>query len=116
MKADKRKVGSMKSVHERLTSNVQLKDITDRGDRLLQGTFKTEVTELITDSRRVIKNSAFFAIPGSLKNGNDYIEEAIRRGASTIVSNDENLNLPSNISLLKINSSSERTLHKMMTI
>ena len=98
MKADKRKVGSMKSVHERLTSNVQLKDITDRGDRLLQGTFKTEVTELITDSRRVIKNSAFFAIPGSLKNGSDYIEEAIRRGASTIVSNDENLNLPSNIS------------------
>jgi UDP-N-acetylmuramoyl-L-alanyl-D-glutamate--2,6-diaminopimelate ligase len=98
MKADKRKVGSMKSVHKRLTSSVQLEDITDGGDRLLQGTFKTEVTELITDSRRVIKNSAFFAIPGSLKNGNDYIEEAIRRGASTIISSEENLNLPSNIS------------------
>ena len=44
MKADKRKVCSMKSVHKRLTSSVQLEDITDWGDRLLQGTFKTEVT------------------------------------------------------------------------
>ena len=87
MKADKRKVGSMKSVHKRLTSSVQLEDITDGGDRLLQGTFKTEVTELITDSRRVIKNSAFFAIPGSLKNGNDYIVELVKE--EELVQNNE---------------------------
>ncbi len=45
-----------------------------------------EVTRLITDSRRVVPGSVFFAISGTRDDGNIYIEEAIDRGAVAIVS------------------------------
>lgn len=46
------------------------------------------VTCLITDSRRVVPGSVFFAIQGQRIDGNMFIEEAIGRGAAAIVSSE----------------------------
>lgn len=46
-----------------------------------------EITNLSFDSRDCTKGSAFFAFSGTVLNGNDYINEAIERGAILIVSN-----------------------------
>lgn len=55
----------------------------------------TEITEISTDSRKVIKNSAFVAIKGEFRNGNDYINEAIKNGASVVIT--ENEEMPKNV-------------------
>ncbi|MFQ3224598.1 MAG: hypothetical protein ACI8Z5_000848, partial [Lentimonas sp.] len=43
------------------------------------------VTCLITDSRRVVPGALFFAIGGLRTDGNFYVEEAVDRGAVTII-------------------------------
>ena len=43
------------------------------------------VTNLATDSRRVVPGSLFFALPGLRTDGNTFVEEAIGRGAIGIV-------------------------------
>lgn len=45
----------------------------------------TEVTEIVSDSRRVTPGCMFICIKGKKKDGHDYICEARRRGASVIV-------------------------------
>lgn len=50
------------------------------------GNLKVPVSALVTDSRRVIPGSVFFAIPGLRTNGTYFIEEAIDRGAVAVVS------------------------------
>jgi len=52
----------------------------------INGSRNCPVTALVWDSRQVIKGSIFFAIRGERINGNDYIPEAIRRGAVAVVS------------------------------
>jgi len=39
------------------------------------------------DSKNIKKNNIFFAIQGNNVNGNSYINEAIKKGATTIISN-----------------------------
>ena len=49
------------------------------------GNLQIPVNALVTDSRRVIPGSVFFAIPGLRTNGTFYVEEAIDRGAVAVV-------------------------------
>ncbi|MDR2981810.1 MAG: UDP-N-acetylmuramoyl-L-alanyl-D-glutamate--2,6-diaminopimelate ligase [Puniceicoccales bacterium] len=49
------------------------------------GDWKTPISSLITDSRRVVPGSVFFAIGGLKTNGESFIEDAIARGASAVV-------------------------------
>lgn len=50
------------------------------------GDLKSPVRCLITDSKRVIPGAVFFAIEGAAADGNNFIEEAIDRGAIAVVS------------------------------
>ena len=45
----------------------------------------TFISGISTDSRKVKKNYIFFAIKGSKLNGENFIKDAIKRGASVIV-------------------------------
>ncbi|MEM7672452.1 MAG: UDP-N-acetylmuramoyl-L-alanyl-D-glutamate--2,6-diaminopimelate ligase [Verrucomicrobiota bacterium] len=50
-----------------------------------KGRLEESVTNLATDSRRVVPGSLFFALPGLRVDGNTFVEEAIGRGAVGIV-------------------------------
>ena len=53
------------------------------------GSADREIASLCYDSRRVQKNTLFFALSGAREDGNKYIEEAIERGAVAIVTEQE---------------------------
>ena len=84
----------MERVHERLLGTYKLKDLVERGTLNSPGDAQTQVSGLVTDSRRVTPNSAFFALPGLRTNGNEYLQEALDRGAKVIISESEDLELP----------------------
>ena len=46
---------------------------------------KINIKELSLDSRQIKKNYLFFAIKGTVSNGEDFILSAIRKGAKAIV-------------------------------
>ncbi len=50
------------------------------------GDWSAQVTGLVTDSRRVLPGSLFFALPGLRSDGHAYVDEAVARGASAVVS------------------------------
>lgn len=47
-----------------------------------------EVESVEIDSRKIVKNSVFFALPGKAANGINFVESAIEKGASVIVANE----------------------------
>lgn len=59
-------------------------------DEILEASvdLNTEIEAISTDSRRTVKNSVYAAIRGEKRDGNDYIGEAIKNGASVIVTED----------------------------
>ena len=101
MKTKRENSETLKEVHNRVTKVSLLRDLSSSDDIVSQGDLNTEVTDLITDSRRVTPGSAFFAIPGQRANGNDYLDEAINRGAKTIVSCEDNNEIPSDVTTIK---------------
>ena len=67
----------------------RIKDILAGVDVLVhKGSLDQEVRSIITDSRRVIPGSLFFARKGLRTDGRLFVEEAIDRGAAGIVSED----------------------------
>jgi UDP-N-acetylmuramoyl-L-alanyl-D-glutamate--2,6-diaminopimelate ligase len=44
-----------------------------------------EVTRVTGDSREVVPGAAFFALPGAVRDGHDFVPEAVRRGAAAVV-------------------------------
>jgi UDP-N-acetylmuramoyl-L-alanyl-D-glutamate--2,6-diaminopimelate ligase len=52
----------------------------------VRGNMLTAANELTLDSRKVTPGTVFFAVKGTLKDGHDFIPEAISRGAVAIVS------------------------------
>jgi len=58
-------------------------DIIEKGASL-----ETEIGFIANDHRRVKANTVFVAINGTKRNGNDYIGEALKKGAVTIITDD----------------------------
>ncbi len=60
---------------------------------LLRGSYARagglEVTGINADSRAILPGEAFFAIPGTRVHGNDFIAQAVQRGAVAVVSDRE---------------------------
>jgi UDP-N-acetylmuramoyl-L-alanyl-D-glutamate--2,6-diaminopimelate ligase len=54
----------------------------------LQGSADVEITSVAFDSRAVIPGSLFVAIKGTLVDGHDYIDQAIKKGAIAIICED----------------------------
>ena len=63
-----------------------LRQILDKVKILeIVGKLETEISEIIFDSRKVIENSLYIAIKGTLADGHQYISSAIEKGAKAIV-------------------------------
>jgi len=92
---------SLSEMQNRLKKEYSLKDLSSRENPVVQGSLNTKVTDLITDSRRVTPGSAFFAIQGLRNDGHDFVDEAIHRGAKTIISKNIDDELPMGITAIK---------------
>lgn len=51
---------------------------------LIKGSLDTNITDLCYDSRKVTKDCAFICLEGTQVDGHDFIDTAIKKGASTI--------------------------------
>ena len=51
---------------------------------LIKGSLDTNITDLCYDSRKVTKDCAFICLDGTQVDGHDFIDTAIKKGASTI--------------------------------
>ena len=59
-----------------------------------RGDWSTRVTGLVTDSRRILPGSLFFALPGLRTSGHQFLDDVISRGASAVISSEPVAGLP----------------------
>lgn len=71
---------------------------------LLQGSFETEVRDIIYDSRKIAPETMFVCMVGAVTDGHKYIPDAIDKGASVIVleREEEAAQIPESITVLKV--------------
>ena len=58
--------------------------------------YNHKVNKLSINSKNIEENDIFFAIKGSKEDGNNYIEEAVRNGAKTVVTENTSTNIKVN--------------------
>lgn len=73
----------MPAAMERPTFNSLLQGLPVLGRA---GDGSVRISSLVTDSRRIIPGSLFFALPGLRANGHAFLDDAIARGAAAIIS------------------------------
>lgn len=54
----------------------------------LQGSVDVEISAVVFDSRKVVPGSLFVAVKGTLVDGHDYIEQAVKDGAIAVICQD----------------------------
>ena len=85
-----------------------LRQILDKVKILeIVGKLETEISEIIFDSRKVIENSLYIAIKGTLVDGHQYIPSAIEKGAKAIVCEVLPEQKEEGITYIKVENSSE---------
>lgn len=72
----------------------------------LQGSMDTEVRDIIYDSRKIAKDTAFVCMVGAVTDGHKYITDAVEKGASVIVleKEAEAAQVPEHITVIKVKS------------
>ncbi len=72
----------------------------------LQGSMEAEVRDIIYDSRKLAKDTAFVCMVGAVTDGHKYIPDAIAKGASIIVleKEEEAAQIPETITVIKVTS------------
>ena len=68
---------------------------------ILNGSDEIEINKIKYDSRKVEKNDIYFALVGYNADGHDYIKEAIKKGASTIVIS-KIMNIKEEVTVIKV--------------
>lgn len=68
---------------------------------LIKGSIDCEISDIIYDSRKVIKNCVFVALVGYNVDGHKYIEDAIAKGASVIVV-EKDIDINDDVTILKV--------------
>lgn len=68
---------------------------------LLEGNLDIKINDIKYDSRKVIKNDIYVALVGFNSDGHDYITDAIKNGATVIVTS-KVINCPKDITVIKV--------------
>ncbi len=68
---------------------------------LIQGNIETEVGDISYDSRKVINSSIYVCIVGFDADGHNYISEAISKGATVIIVEDDKREITNNVTVIK---------------
>ncbi len=66
-----------------------------------QGDENTEITNLVYDSRKVIKGSVFVCITGAVRDGHDFVAEVTNMGASAVIIEKE-IDLPDGVTVIQV--------------
>ena len=69
---------------------------------LLRGSLNRPITGLVMDSRRVVPETLFFALPGLRANGATFIDEAIARGAIAVVTTKMPAMVPTKVTFIQV--------------
>lgn len=77
-----------------LLSGITVKSVSGSLDRIL--------TDITMDSRKVTKNALFIAVPGTHQDGHAFIPEALAKGATVIIAEDEPGDLPHDITHVQV--------------
>lgn len=75
-------------------------------DKVIIGDTNIDINKIEYNSQKIEKNDVFVAIKGYKEDGNDYIKEAVEKGAVCIVTEDElNVNELPNITIVRVQNS-----------
>ena len=105
MNTKKQNLESLKDIHQRFSEKVGLNRLTGSEPLDQVNGATAQVSSLVTDSRRVTPGSAFFAIRGLRSNGEEFIDEAINRGARVLIGEDLDLNSHPGVAKVKVKDS-----------
>lgn len=72
------------------------------GLQSVKGSMQAMVTSIVIDSRRATPGCLFFALPGLRSDGNLYIEEAVNRGATAVVTSRPQQLVPTRVAFLQV--------------
>ncbi len=70
----------------------------------IQGELNIPVTELVYDSRKVVKDSIFVCISGAVSDGHNYAKDVVEKGATTIIVEKE-VEVPGHVTVIKVKDS-----------
>ena len=69
---------------------MKLKDLISELDyKLYNGSEDTEITQLVCDSRKIVKGCLFVCIRGTVFDAHSFIDAAIEQGAAAIITEEE---------------------------
>ena len=71
------------------------------------GNQNREVSEIVFDSRKVVENSLYAAVKGTVSDGHSFINSSVEKGATVIVCEDLPETLNENITYIKVKDSSK---------
>ncbi len=77
---------SIKKKNKKLSSNIKL-NILNEKSHLTNNLISKKINKASINSKKIRKNDIFFAIKGKKKDGNFYVDEAFKKGASIAVVN-----------------------------
>ena len=85
MNTKKQNIRSIQEMHRRFSDEVKISGLAE-GEKIVEHNLSdVKINSIVTDSRRVTPGSAFFAIRGLKSNGEDFVEDAVKRGAKAII-------------------------------
>ncbi|PTM02341.1 MAG: UDP-N-acetylmuramoyl-L-alanyl-D-glutamate--2,6-diaminopimelate ligase, partial [Candidatus Arcticimaribacter sp.] len=67
------------------------------------GSIDKQISALVYDSREVVSDTLFVAIKGDAVDGHEYIEAAIKQGATVVLVEDEGVYDTSEITYIRVN-------------
>ena len=82
---------------------MKLKDLLINFKYTVQGNLDTEMSDIIYDSRKVEKGTAFVCLKGYTSDGHRYAKSAVEKGASALVISDSlDFEVPSDVAVVKV--------------
>lgn len=81
--------------------------LTDVPFTELQGSADVEITAVVFDSRKVVPGCLFVAVRGTVVDGHDYIEQAVKQGAAAVICEDLPAHVTGEVDFLMVTDSSK---------
>ena len=72
---------------------------------VVSGSTEIEISEVVYDSRKAVKNSAFVCIIGTTRDSHDFIPQVVESGATAIIVEKDDVIAPEGVTVIRVQSS-----------